>query len=594
LTTLIAEEDIVKNKLFLKFSIQIKLVLLLLSLLSVSEGALSNSLPSEVFGETKVYLPAESQMLSELGATLGLSKPAAKIFYYSSATEIVEEISFERWTSFQKQERARKDYFLKLFYANTRSVSRRGISHIACFDGPAESVVRFFVPDSNDSIDLNPNRLSIKDITVTEVSVSSDNSSLGIAFNFQPTHHEIAVQHHFRMTACGFTGKNAAFPPSLPEGRAPKKSNLDPNLDEDITSLSDARESKNEGFTINDSLSQPVPEGLPRYSIEADYELANLSEKEDRPWKGMDLTTEDGALKFAILLQRYVYEGMANQSTNPNLNFKTDPTLVKKGKQRYWCHMPWLNQGKAGREAIHGLTEERPLFPSPIYKNVPPAREADYGIGFYNAVGCQTISDVFGTRSKPKLEPDFSKAVFSDGTVTHKILFTTWNPGEFANAFKWQANVARPREKSRSIKTVNHLQMDIAVKDSTLIGLGEGTDGWVMLTYYFDDKYSSPIDDLALPLGLKKMRPAGIQTGYGKSESLIFKGAKTNGLEGRLNGPADNSKGSCLGCHGVAGTPIPMVPGILDPSELAPYKEVALDKSQQIALAKKNYETRKR
>jgi cytochrome c len=96
------------------------------------------------------------------------------------------------------------------------------------------------------------------------------------------------------------------------------------------------------------------------------------------------------------------------------------------------------------------------------------------------------------------------------------------------------------------------------------------------------------------------MRPIGVQVGFTPEDSIIFKDSKTNSVGNAiyteanklLNGPADNSKASCLSCHGAAGTMLRMVPGVKDFTQYTRIKKSTLDFSQQLALAKKNYETR--
>lgn len=91
------------------------------------------------------------------------------------------------------------------------------------------------------------------------------------------------------------------------------------------------------------------------------------------------------------------------------------------------------------------------------------------------------------------------------------------------------------------------------------------------------------------------MRPMGIQTGFDSPETgdtVIFPGAYANGSGGRLNGPADNPRSSCMGCHGAAGTSARMVPGFLSMKMFAPHQnEPMLEFNQQLALAKSNIET---
>ena len=107
-----------------------------------------------------------------------------------------------------------------------------------------------------------------------------------------------------------------------------------------------------------------------------------------------------------------------------------------------------------------------------------------------------------------------------------------------------------------------------------------------------------------LPLfaGILRMRPIGVQTGHEQpdgsptADSFIFAGSKTNQDNSLLNGPADNPKSSCLSCHGTAGTGEPMAPGFMNNDDVKNFVNGPrfMDYSQQLALAKRNYETRAR
>ena len=335
-----------------------------------------------------------------------------------------------------------------------------------------------------------------------------------------------------------------------------------------------------------------------------DYENAKRR-PDQKPWAGLDLKDPREALKFTLLIQKYFYENMANQNPqNHNFNF-----IAQKNKNRYWCHMPWMHVGAAGREAIHGMTKERDLVPStriPIYNNATPG--SNWGVAYFNGPGCETIGDVFGSASNPKHEPDFTQADFGDGTVIIKMLFTTADFPEIQGAYKWRASVSGAGSTDRSIQDVRHIQMDIAVKDSSLKGAIPALNNWVMAGFYYDPNYDfdkelkqvlgaeNPLKGLPnIPKELFKMRPIGVQTGFEspeKGETIIFPGSFANGSGGRLNGPADNPKTSCLGCHGAAGTGASMIPGFLSMRMYEPYQQKpALDFNQQFALAKENYET---
>lgn len=132
------------------------------------------------------------------------------------------------------------------------------------------------------------------------------------------------------------------------------------------------------------------------------------------------------------------------------------------------------------------------------------------------------------------------------------------------NAFEWQANIhtAQRGTNDRSPATVRLLQVDIAVKDSR----ATNTD-WVMMTFAYNDKApgTTPWDKL-VPVGIQWGNdPAATRPGMPLTESWInpqFKQLFTvgtwtmhTGLNGRLNGPVDNPKSSCLSCHGTAQDP---------------------------------------
>ena len=342
------------------------------------------------------------------------------------------------------------------------------------------------------------------------------------------------------------------------------------------------------GFDILDKNSGG---NYPTFSMRDDYSNARAGAS-DRPWKGMDISNKAGAFEFAEAVQAYFYDGMANQHSNADQNF-----VASSDTTHYWCHMPWLNVGDSGREAIHGLTKERDILPSTIYP--APGTGSDWGIGFYNAVGCQTIGSVFGNSRSSGTTPNWNSAKFPDGTMSAKILFTTANFPALNGSFSWNAHVSGPKQTERQVTSVRHLQMDIAVRDSSLKGTIPGNRNWVMVTYYYDTSYTaadnSPLRRIAnLPAAFLHMRPMGVQVGFETPNTILFDGAKTNQVSSSLNGPADNPKSSCLGCHGTAGTHVAMAPGFTSNAMYSATMASTpsnLDFSQQLALAKRNAET---
>lgn len=529
-------------------------------------------------------------------------EPGFKYFTQKNGSISVELVTQRRWLE-KFSPGGRLDYLIKFYYANTRDASLAGLRHAACFDGTPDKLASLFFSDSDP-------RSRIRDLTgELLLSTSSDGFMMGVQFT-------VLVQgkpstHHFRIPSCSATGKGPLFSPldgrpvevSENEGEANRElASGDPGAERGLASLNPslnrslaAVEKPGDGFTIEDEPADAGASGLPRFQLRGDYDRAFMGPN-DRPWKGMDIRSPKGAMEFALVAQKYMYEGMANQNPDPNHNFE-----ARRNTKRYWCHMPWLNVSAAGREAIHGMTAERPLQKSPVYPDATSG--SDWGVAFYNGEGCRTIGAIFGTAQKPRPRPDFSKSAFGDGTFTAKILFTTANFPDLQGAFTWKGHVSPPMSTARSIDSLRHIQMDIAIRDSSITGTNPETNHWVMLTYYYDASYTSPIELPGMHPGFRHMRPVGVQVGFDKprtnaalepTSSLIFAGAKTNQLEGRLNGPADNTKSSCLSCHGTAGTTAPMSPGFMSMAEYHRGKAGMLDFSQQILLAKKNWETRPR
>lgn len=503
-----------------------------------------------------------------------------------------EEITAARWLGQNGGFSAggREDYLLKIYYSNTRETSLKGLRHASCFFGDAATVAKEFFPAGNAAAEIRNLRSA-----VPEVKASSDGRMLGVAFD-----HNAKGRVSFRLAHCE-SGKSTisdSIISNWAEGKPSKKvSGMKATKKRTV-----AGNQRDDGFQIFDDT--PFSEDLPLFKLRADYDKAP-QRPDAKPWAGLDLKDPKQALKFTLLVQKYFYENMANQNPrNANYNF-----IAQNNKNRFWCHMPWMHVGPNGREAIHGMTKERDLIPSmliPAYKNATPG--SDWGVAYFNNTGCNSIEQVFGTSTNPKHDPNFMGGKFGDGTVIIKMLFTTADFPEVKGAYTWRATVSGPGETERKLQNVRHIQMDIAVKDYSLKGTSPALENWVMAGFYYDPNYDfdkelrtvlgeeNPLKGIPnVPKELFKMRPMGVQTGFDspdKGESIIFPGAYANGSGGRLNGPADNPKTSCLGCHGAAGTGAKMIPGFLSMRMFEPYKgNTVLDFNQQFALAKENFET---
>lgn len=535
-------------------------------------------------------------------AEAGAAPEENVLVYYSPDAKQVQKtyvVDVNAWSNFKRQGNTRLDLFLKLYYANIKDVSRSGQRHVGCFLGDAEKVAR----------DFFKTELPISNIDKQYVTVSEDGKMIGFEFDYQnPSGARSLVSAHFRLPHCIQGAKSALIDMSqikTAQRTMPEPARAVASV-QNIRVPASSLEGES-GFEIYDKMNNndanaESAKRLPRFKLRGDYDRIRASAN-SRPWKGMDISTEEGGRQFAHAVLDYFYDSLVTDLQNPEQNFIAQN--IPAGKS-HWCHMPWLNVGDSGREMIHGLTKERDLGPSEIYPDAGTTKEkqgSDWGIGFYNDIACATAFNIFGSAEQQAATPDFTKANFPDGSVSVKVLFTTANLDALKGAYTWTANVSLPKSTSRALRPVRMVQIDVAVKDSSLKGVRSEVDGWMMTTFYYDASYVAPsrhTEYKGALAGLLKMRPIGIQTGFDPSTSLIFKDAKTNsagnayyGANPKLmNGPADNPKASCLSCHGAAGTSVSMVPGIKDFNGYRNVKASGLDFSQQLALAKRNYETR--
>lgn len=326
------------------------------------------------------------------------------------------------------------------------------------------------------------------------------------------------------------------------------------------------------------------------------FKFGKAAKPKDRqePWlgKNLDVRKKADSEKVAKILQRYVYEGWFDSDKTKG---KTDSeSHFRANNERTWCHTPWLNVTEKGREAIHGLTKEFPIRTTSVY-TVPEDIEKNedavtWGIAFFNKKVCDGYVKFFDQQDMIRqMRDNAPKFVGGDGAVSFKLLFNAmpdwrrhmagqWTGANGLEAYNWWTHVSHARqddkvkngdESIRQLMNVAHVQLDISLSDSRLLGTSSVLKHWLMTTYYFDPSYNNEfLADMDIPEALKHMRPVGLQFGLNAGESHIFEGShnnhrpgKANGGDGtelpyaetRLNGPVDNIEGSCLGCHAASG-----------------------------------------
>jgi hypothetical protein len=282
---------------------------------------------------------------------------------------------------------------------------------------------------------------------------------------------------------------------------------------------------------------------------------------------------------YMMQVRDYCFEG------NIEVDWRVEYNTV-----RHWYHMPWQDYGRAGREAIHGLTQEAPLSAGQLASTQSYPTAVAHAVGFYNEFGGYTIGQVWKNPTKP--DPSVtSNQGFPIGTVVCKLLFVDMPPAlikeqipYLANPIEWQAYTAdgfNPREPHpelpRSVKEVTLIQMDIMIRDD------RAPSGWIFGTFQYngtlantppwnnlipvglmwgnDPDYAENIQNIPIADANGNFPPVQFATqtpiNTGLKETII--NPDTNqlpvthlGWEGRLNGPVDNPLSSCMSCHMTA------------------------------------------
>lgn len=297
---------------------------------------------------------------------------------------------------------------------------------------------------------------------------------------------------------------------------------------------------------------------------------------------------------YMMQVRNYCFEG------NIEVDWRVENNTVRR-----WYHMPWQDYGRAGREAIHGLTQEAPLAQWQLAATQNETAVA-HAIGFYNEFGGYTIGQVWKDPTKP--DPSVtSNQGFPIGTVVCKLLFVDMSPDLIAeqvpylvNPIEWQAYTAvgfnpQPEnqlhtpvpEKPRRVKEVTLIQMDIMIRDD------RAPSGWIFGTFQYNGtlENTTPWNNL-IPVGLmwgndpdrtddipvttdnRWPTPQPVsQTPINTSleETIINPDASELppthlGWKGRLNGPVDNPLSSCMSCHMTASyTAEPLSPLFISP-----------------------------
>jgi len=317
------------------------------------------------------------------------------------------------------------------------------------------------------------------------------------------------------------------------------------------------------------------------FRLSQDYP-ASLPPEGDYPW--LKIPVKDGRLDaagseaYVNALRDYAYQG------NVDHDWVTQDNPVRR-----WFDAPWMDVTAAGREFVHGLTHEIDALAS--HHTLGPQQKNDaqtWAVAAFNDRGGWAIGQMWCDPRNPdpdKLNPrDDHPNAMPNGTMIYKLLFTTASDEDapfLRDTFEWDADAYtttgdRSADPPRTIKRVRLIQMDVAARDDRF------PNGWAFgtLSYNRADPGAGPLDRM-VPLGLMWGNDPGLtanmitQEGAALRESWIntapvAKDLPDNhlGWGGRLAGPLDNPKSSCMSCHQTAGFPVePIIPEIAKAKE---------------------------
>lgn len=304
----------------------------------------------------------------------------------------------------------------------------------------------------------------------------------------------------------------------------------------------------NSSFTYADrtviSSCDKVPSGYNGkvFRIKTDYptEISNAK----NPWEYISFKEEPQ--KYAYTILKYIYDGNINCDFDLHCN-----------KVANWYHAPWMHYGITGREFVNGLTRERSFKPGELH-NHQKSMLQNWAISIVNEQGAYTYGQVWQDINNA----DITKGKFLDGTVSTKLVFTEATQEDIStlkNSISWTCYINQSEKGTPKVfKQLRLFQIDFLVKDKR----SEET-GWVAGTFIYD----CTINNKNPWFNMKLMGVAwGNDSNYFTSDYAIGERLlecwinpdvmkSSLGYLGRLNGPIDNKKSSCLSCHSTAQHP---------------------------------------
>jgi hypothetical protein len=402
------------------------------------------------------------------------------------------------------------------------------------------------------------------------------------------------------LTGCRQSSSGAETPPAP----APVEPTATPNPAPTPTSVAPppAGPTAVQSAFRNAAVDPPPGYAGPLFQLSADYPTqAPVITPGNSPWLKVKVDFGDGKkapnfkkggwAEYMKVILDYV-----KRDQDPNLanevGFKTQIAGTNQ-----WFHMPWMAFDlHSGREFVHGCTNERTAFLDDLNgpshripeRSVPKKCEVlnkagfeSWSVGFYNDFGGWAIGQAIphqgNTAGVPQTVADtqgntiIKGLPFPEGTLVTKIL-TTSAPPECVPALKNAPAWTVDRHKydaatssylcEREVGTTHILQLDVAVVDS------RSPIRWVYGTFIYDGNVGGKTFwERLVPLGVEWGSDPDTWPATQPKESKPVLQSVLNpnvhtyqheGCNGRLAGPVDNPKSSCVSCHaaGYAVAPV--------------------------------------
>lgn len=262
-----------------------------------------------------------------------------------------------------------------------------------------------------------------------------------------------------------------------------------------------------------------------------------------------------------------------------------------------WYHAPWMHNL---REPMYGLTRERSSRPGELHPAQTVATQ-NWAVSLYNDRAALGLHKIWADPANPQTK-DFADANkephmtgFPEGSFSVKLLFSLATPEQvpyLRYAKTWQIH------DGNEFRTARLMQVDVLVKDSRV----NAFTGWLMGSFLYNgaietsprcDQTSNDVEACEQSRWRDRLVPIGLQWGndpqmYEAADAaddlpntrvLFAEGTLPEpqehwlngeigqmfsplrlssghppylGFHGRMNGPVDNHRSTCLACHSRA------------------------------------------